>query len=235
MRNPIMALGVVATLGAALAGCQSPQTTAAMASNDYRLRHPILVTEQPETLDLPVAPGTRRLSHDYTGRIAAFGSEARAQGVGGVEILVPSGAATESAGHALAPQIRSALAKGGVPARQIAVRSYPVGDPSAAAPIRIGYSRVKASAGTCGHWPDNIGGGIGPNVDYYNYGCSQQANLAAMVANPADLLGPRAQGAADQNRRAVVFAKYRSGEQTASNYKEGDGARISSAGGSGGN
>lgn len=231
MRISIKALGAITSLAALLAGCQSAQNSASMASNDYRLRHPILVTEQPETLDLPLAPGTRQLSHDYTARIAAFGSEARSQGIGGVQILVPSGSANESAGHSLAPQIRSALTKGGVPARQIEVKSYPVGDPSAAAPIRIGYDRVKASAGTCGHWPDNLGGGIGANVDNYNFGCATQANLAAMVDNPADLLAPRAVGAADQNRRAVVFGKYRAGERTASDYKEGDGAKISSAGG----
>ncbi|NBN64660.1 pilus assembly protein [Microvirga tunisiensis] len=231
MRIPMKALILSAGVAAVLGGCQSQQTAASLATTDYRLRHPILITEQPETLDLPVAPGTRQLSRDYTSRIAAFGSQARASGAGSVEILVPSGAATESAGHALAPQIRSALAKGGVPARSISTSSYPVGDPSAAAPIRIGYSRVKASAGTCGHWPDNLGGGIGANVDNYNFGCATQSNLAAMVANPADLLGPRPQGAADQNRRAVVFAKYRNGERTASEYKEGVGAQISNVGG----
>ena len=44
--------------------------------------------------------------------------------------------------------------------------------------------------------------------------CAQQRNLAAQIANPADLLGPRTVDPADAERRAVVFDKYRQGRPT---------------------
>jgi pilus assembly protein CpaD len=52
------------------------------------------------------------------------------------------------------------------------------------------------------------------NLPYPNFGCAQQHNLAAQVANPADLLGPRTVEPADGERRAVVFDKFRQGRPT---------------------
>jgi pilus assembly protein CpaD len=42
------------------------------------------------------------------------------------------------------------------------------------------------------------------------------ANIAAQVANPEDLLGPRAETPIDSGRRATVLDKYRKGELTSS-------------------
>ena len=56
------------------------------------------------------------------------------------------------------------------------------------------------------------------NADYWYFGCAYQANLAAMVANPSDLVAPSPIGAADATRRASVLAKYRKGEKTVSEF-----------------
>ena len=45
----------------------------------------------------------------------------------------------------------------------------------------------------CGHWPTNLADDP-RNLPYPNLGCAQQHNLAAQIANPADLLGPRTDG-----------------------------------------
>ncbi|CUA94172.1 pilus (Caulobacter type) biogenesis lipoprotein CpaD [Pannonibacter indicus] len=215
---------------AVLAGCQTQPTPAVMASNDYRVRHPIMITEQAEVLDIPLAASTRNLGRDYSARIAQYGAEARASGASTVEVLVPSGSANEIAASTVVPQIRAALVQGGVAQRNVQVRSYGVADARISTPVRLSYARVKASTGPCGTWPDNIASTIGPNSDYYDFGCATQSNLAAMAANPADLMGPRAIGASDQNRRGVVLEKYRKGEQTAAEYKEGTGANVSGVG-----
>ena len=212
-----------------LAGCQSQpeQSSALLAANDYRVRHPIVVTEQPETLDLPIGYHARSLNRHLAETITAFAMKSRSHGNGHVEIQVPAGAGNEAAVHAVTPQIRTALKQGGLASRDIVTRSYSVQDSTADAPIRLSYARVMATAGTCGEWPTNIGGDFNQNFDYENFGCASQSNLAAMVANPADLLTPRAVAAADQQRRAVVYEKYRAGTTTASDYKEGVGAEVS--------
>jgi pilus assembly protein CpaD len=212
----------------ALLGCQnqSQQPNAVLAAHDYRLQHPIVVTEAPETLDLPIGRNTRNLNGPIEGTIASFAVDSRQRGDGAVEILVPSGGANEAAVHAVTPQIRKALQQGGLARSHVKTRTYAVQDPSADAPIRLSYARMQATAGECGSWPKNLGGGITENANYENFGCASQANLAAMVANPSDLLTPRASTPADQNRRATVIEKYRKGELTASEYKEGVGAEI---------
>lgn len=211
-----------------VAGCQGKPSSEAqmLASHDYRLQHPIVVTEEPETLDLPIGRNTRRLHGPVEGTITAFAADSQRRGDGAVEILVPAGGANEAAVHSVTPEIRQALTRGGLPRSKISTRTYAVQDPSADAPIRLSYSRMQATAGTCGSWPRSIGGGVGENVNYENYGCATQSNLAAMVENPSDLLTPRASTPADQNRRAVVFENYRKGEVTTSVYTEGVGAEV---------
>ncbi len=221
--------GVVLLTGLLVAGCQSQKQSNAelLASHDYRYQHPIVVSEAPETLDLPIGRNTRRLGGPVTDSIASFAMDSRRQGNGRVEILVPTGAANEAAVHAVTRDIRGALKRGGLSGSQISTRTYPSSDPSADAPIRLSYARMKATTGECGSWPKNIGGGITQNTNYQNFGCATQSNLAAMVENPSDLITPRSSTPGDQNRRAVVFEKYRKGETTASQYTEGVGAEVS--------
>ncbi|WP_417688027.1 CpaD family pilus assembly protein [Roseibium sp.] len=226
----LLKVGLCISAAAIVAGCKTTTDESQMgymASNDYRLRHPIVLTEQPEVLDLPVGAATRNLNSNIADSVTYFAQQARTNGNGSVDIQVPAGAANEAAVHAVVPAIRSALSRGGVAANRIATRTYAVDDPGADAPIRLSYERVMASTGKCGEWPENIGGKANANTDYQNFGCASQANLAAMVANPADLIAPRAPTAGDQMRRAVVYEKYRAGAVTASEYKEGEGAKVS--------
>ena len=77
--------------------------------------------------------------------------------------------------------------------------------------------RTAYVASECGLWPHDLGQGDTlngwSNKPSYNHGCATQSNLAAMVANPNDLLGPRAEGPPDAARRASVLATYRKGEK----------------------
>jgi pilus assembly protein CpaD len=212
-----------------LSGCQTePKSNAELlATHDYRYQHPIVISEAPETLDLPVGKNTRNLRSPVTDTITSFAMDSRRHGSGSVEILVPTGAANESAVHAVVRDVRGALSRGGVNGKNVTTRTYRSTDPSADAPIRLSYARMKATTGECGVWPKNIGGGIGENTNYHNFGCATQANLAAMVENPSDLITPRAMTPSEQNRRAVVIEKYRLGETTASTFTEGVGAEVS--------
>jgi pilus assembly protein CpaD len=68
-----------------------------------------------------------------------------------------------------------------------------------------------AEAGPCGVWPKDLG----PSVDgddfsnnpYWNLGCATQRNMAAMVANPADLVQPRGESPAYEQRRSDAIDK----------------------------
>jgi pilus assembly protein CpaD len=92
---------------------------------------------------------------------------------------------------------------------------------------------MAAEAGPCGMWPADIGPsnkGYRENKPYWNLGCASQRNLAAMVANPADLVQPRGEGPVYQMRRTMVVDSYRKGEQTSSKAPSNEAAKISDVG-----
>ena len=64
---------------------------------------------------------------------------------------------------------------------------------------------------------------------YANFGCAQQSNIAAMVADPEDLLRPRRMTRADAMRRSVVFDKYRQGSEISSATESKQQVQISDA------
>ena len=74
---------------------------------------------------------------------------------------------------------------------------------------------------------DNIEGIDPSNYSYWNFGCTQQRNLAALVDTPADLVQPRGETPVYTARRAVVLDKYRKGEPTPTKNPEADKAKIS--------
>jgi pilus assembly protein CpaD len=103
------------------------------------------------------------------------------------------------------------------------VRRYSPKNRVAIATVRLNYPRVSAEAGPCGLWPADLGPTYEPqhyeNKNYWNLGCASQRNLAAMVANPADLVQPRGEDAdAYKARRSVVLENYRKGDPTGTRY-----------------
>jgi pilus assembly protein CpaD len=83
-------------------------------------------------------------------------------------------------------------------------------------------------------WPKDIGATVDSeyyeNKQYWNFGCSAQHNLAAMVDNPADLVQPRSETPVYTMRRTQVVEKYREGQPTATTYTNTNSGKISDFG-----
>ena len=81
-----------------------------------------------------------------------------------------------------------------------------------------------ADAGPCGLWPDDLGPSYETkhyeNKQYYNFGCASQRNLAAMVAEPTDIVQPRAEGPTYNAKRTFGVDKWRKGEGPATAYPD---------------
>jgi pilus assembly protein CpaD len=205
----------------ALAGCaqREPTITGSLPHDGYKTRHPILLSEQAETIDLPVGSQATKLSDRATGTITAFAAEAVESGAQMVTVLMPKGSANEIATRRLSRPIGAALAQGGIRAGAVSYRFYPVDDPGVDAPVRLAYAKIKAGLDhACGQWPEQIAT-THQNVDYWDFGCSTQANLAAMVVEPTDLVTPRGATAASATRRQTIFKAYEAGEATTSSQK----------------
>jgi pilus assembly protein CpaD len=99
------------------------------------------------------------------------------------------------------------------------------GGRDATAPVRLAYLRYVAQGPECGHWPTNLASDPRA-LPYPNFGCAQQHNLAAQIANPADLLGPRTMAPADADRRGTIMENYRQGKLTGAEKSADERAQV---------
>jgi pilus assembly protein CpaD len=199
-----------------LCGCNTDQQATATLPdppNDYRLRHPITMQESDRSIEIFIGSNRGELTPTQRAQILAFGLAWKREATGGIVISQPVGGTNQAAAADAMREIMSILAASGMPPQSIVTRTYPV--QSTVSAVRISYPKIVAQAGPCGTWPKDLGPSM--NRDYFenrpwwNQGCATQRNLAAMVADPADLVQPRAETATYTARRTTVIEKYRQG------------------------
>jgi len=227
---------LVAAIAVMLAGCMNTArdvTGTLHAPDQHADRHPITFSEGKHTLSLFVGPGRGGLSPMQQAEVLAFAQSWKREATGGVTIEQPSGGTNERAALDTLKEVQSILAQAGVPATGIGVRPYRANGKRLAT-LRLNYPKVKAIAGPCGLWPEDLGATYDPwhyeNRQYWNFGCASQRNLAAMVADPADLVQPRAETPIYEEKRAVGIDKWRKGQSSATVYTDSQKGAISEVG-----
>ncbi|MCZ4090845.1 CpaD family pilus assembly protein [Sinorhizobium psoraleae] len=196
-----------------LASCGTKDKLATGAiPDDYRTRHPIVIAEAERTIDIPVASGDTRLPQGTRDVIRGFAAEYRHASSGVIQIMLPRGSDNSHAAHAVRKDIRRQLAAVGVPAKRVIETSYEAGATGDAAPIRLSYVAIAAQTAPCGEWPEDLTLNTLQNRNYYNFGCATQSNLAAQIANPTDLIGPRQMSPIDAEQRGEVINTWRGTE-----------------------
>ncbi|MBX4929474.1 CpaD family pilus assembly protein [Rhizobium binae] len=200
---------------AILSGCAGPhdQLTTGGIPDDYRARHPIIVTEAEQTVDIPVASTDRRLTIAQRDLIRGFAANYISRASGPVYVLSPEGSPNSAAAHQLRNQVRAELASRGIASSKIINTSYAAAGAGDAAPIRLSFTGTTAITTQCGQWPKDISNDFA-NQNYYNFGCATQNNLAAQIANPEDLVAPRGMTPIDAQRRNNAIQEYRTTTST---------------------
>ncbi len=203
-----LALPLCAAALVLAAGCaRRDSITVGSVPDDYRTNHPIVIAEKEQNLDLPVGASDRGMTRSQKAAIEGFlyGYDRSAAPV--VRVMVPSGSANHVAASAAASDFARVLRSHGVPEGRIAVMSYQVETPELSPPVRLSFSAMRAQTNKCGRWPDDILNTV-ENKHYANFGCSAQNNLAAQVASPEDLLGPRKPSPVDAENRSDAIDQY---------------------------
>jgi pilus assembly protein CpaD len=224
------------SLAALMAGCKTTasQPVVDTVPSDYRQRHPIAVREKAQTLTVFIGDRRGGLTPTQRAEVGALASSWRREATGGMVIEVPLGGANEHAANGAAREIRAILGASGVPQQSIEIRPYRTQDPVRLGTIRVNYPKMTAETGPCGLWPEDLGPTTDPvyrnNRPHWNHGCAMQRNLAAQVAEPADLVQPRSETPVLAARRATVIDKYRKGEPTATQYPDTNKGKISDIG-----
>lgn len=192
-----------------LAGCaRRDYIEVGSIPDDYRTNHPIMVGEKEQVVDIPVGSTDFRASESQRIVLEGFldGYDRASSNV--VLISAPVGSINQAAATNVAAELAEIAHRNGVGRGNIILQNYQVANPNAAAPIRVSYSAMRAFTGPCGLWPKDILDTT-QNKHYANFGCAYQNNLAAQVADPADLLGPRKMSEIDPENRDSAIRDYK--------------------------
>lgn len=208
-------VAALALLSLVFAGCSKVDrtvTTSAVAV-DYHERHPILLANGVHSLDVFLIAQGEQFDYRQKQDIIAFSSTYLAQGQGRIRVMVPRGQVDEHAAEATLTAVRRGLASAGVKG-DIDVGSYRVADARLASVLRLSFVELQARAAHhCGDWPEDLGAGStlegGENRPYYNLGCASQQTFAAQVADPRDLVRPRAEEPGDVQMRTRAIGNLR--------------------------
>jgi pilus assembly protein CpaD len=229
--------GALVGLAVVLAACThtGDEVTTASIPEDYRLRHPIAIQEANQSVVIFVGHARGGLSADQRADVMGLAQTWLHEATGPITADVPVDTPNAAAAADAFREVQALLAAAGVPPRGITLHRYHPSDPRQMAAIRLNYPKIAATAGPCGLWPEDLGPSIKDksyleNKSWYNLGCANQRNMAAMADNPADLVQPRTETPAYTVRRTEAFEKYRKGTTTTTTYPESDKAKLSDTG-----
>ena len=195
-------------------------------AQDGEVNHPITVEPSYRDLKVQFVGGPAGMTADDAVKFDAFLADYRAHGNGSLGISVPGGALSRAAITYFAER----AAATGISRDKILVSSHDVANSDFR--VDVSYITYNAHADDCGNdWSENLAFTL-DNRTPRNFGCSVQHNIAAMVADPRDLLGPRGFDPVDTTRRAIVIDHYQKGEITQADKHTADKATEQSAGAS---
>lgn len=193
-------------------GGQSNISQADLSKPEFRRNHPIEVKKGKAEINLVMPKAAKGMSPNQTSTSAQFIIDYMDKGQGYFEIWRPRGHLNTRAINIAHQKVRRILSEAAIPATAIRYHKYDAyGDDGAS--LGLKYDRFYASTKKCGDFSKNIGLNF-KNENYANFGCAHQHNIAKMVANPKDLLGPESLSNASAERRQIIWAKYIQGAPT---------------------
>lgn len=176
-------------------------------------------------VEMPVDPRDNGLTWAQTDLVAALAEEYKAVGHGPFVISFPHQAGNSEAAIAAIAEVRTRLYDHGLDWRQIGGGAYDARG-RASAPVIFSFERYVAVAPDCPQvWPDLTE--AAPGRGYPRFGCATASNLAAMVADPRDLLAPRGLADPDAGRRQAVIDAWRRGDPTATRRSAEESGAVS--------
>ncbi len=213
-------IGLAALAGLALAGCGTPRGAEIAQLRTTPLdAHPITVSAVNERLEVRAPLAAQTLNGEDRQALEQFVRIYHDMGHGPIVVSLPSGGANAQAAVQVATDVRARLFAAGVDWEQIAggmIEAAAGAEP----PIVLSFQRYEAKPPPCKPMSDYNLTRTASNLAPGRFGCAQAANLAVMLADPADLKGPRPTTSSDAGRRDVVLGKYREGQPTSAERAE---------------
>lgn len=225
LRLSLLLLGA-GTLGAcATFAPEAPEGPPVASAAD---RHVIAVEQTSERLEIVVAAGDSSLSSKSRADLQALAGRYLRFGHGALILSAPAGGANAAAAETIAQQAHASLVEAGVSYAAVAASTYDaVGESEA--PVVVAFARFEAHAPECAPlWAQDLAHQSN-NQPWGSFGCATQANLAALVEDPHDLLAPRGEDPRSADRRTTVLEAYAAGEVTHAERSEQEHVAVSDA------
>jgi pilus assembly protein CpaD len=191
---------------------------------EQAVERPLTPTEQfagktdidPMPREIRLAPRADGLSPNQQRALDALVADWMDAGTGEIVIQeTPDGQRTARAAYGF-------LASRGLPVSALRLVSAPE-----AGPVTVGFMGYVATPPRCGNWSSFTA--LSENQPNSNFGCAVQANIAAQVADPQDLLRPRTQTPIDAGRRSTVLEAYRQGRDPSTQASSQASGAVSAA------
>lgn len=214
-----------------LAGCASHAPTAVPQSylqGTALDRNAIGVAKRTEFLEVNIDPVSSELSMKDRERIESFVQTYRSKGHGPLIMSLPETSDNSQLAVSAVVTAREIAWQNGVEYDEIAGSSHGA-DSDKSEPMILAFQVYDAVAPDCKSMAEYDVSDVRSNNEMPSLGCSVRTNLAAMIADPADLLGQREITSADPLRRKVILDKFRQGESTASARSSDESGTVSDA------
>ncbi|MEM9233275.1 MAG: CpaD family pilus assembly protein [Pseudomonadota bacterium] len=167
-----------------LSGCGTPLFNGPNQGLSVAERHPISIDQQTVSLEIRIDPTSQGLNRGQLAEIDAFVTAYRTRGHGPITVTAPSGTRSDLDAAETAANVRMALNSFGIDYRDLQGATYRAsGRPEI---VVASFTRYVASAPDCGVYKGELVSRL-RNMPHPNFGCADQSNLAAMVADPRDL------------------------------------------------
>ncbi len=229
--HPVSVLSLLGLAIVGLSACQShskPGHVPASYLSCTILDHNDLdVRPVTEFLEVKFSPLDNGLRQEEITRIKAFLAAYNSDGHGQLIMSMPSG--TNSAQMAVNAMVetREIAWESGVEYAQITGAAYDAGG-RPGAPLILAYKAYVAVAPDCKPMSEYDFSDTSSNNDMPSLGCAVRNNMAAIIADPADIYGTRPLDGLDVTRRMTQLELYREGEGTASRRDDAESGSVSS-------
>lgn len=223
MSSRMFAIASVSLLS--LAACSQTEEQIGWSS---RLHTQIVAQETTAELKLTGIVADQKLTPSEREAVRYFALSYLEEGHGAVIISRPSNGPNDGSAMRASADARAILLAEGVDTGAIAEGAYD-GTGARTAPLILSYRTYEAVAPNCPDISSIDFTDTSSNAALPSHGCAVAVNLAAMIANPSDLVGVQPLDPADLGRRQIVMTKYRNGEKTSAERNDDASGAVSSA------
>jgi pilus assembly protein CpaD len=215
-----------------VSGCQSndaPQhLTAEMYHGTLLDRHQIGVTQHTEYIEVKLDARDTQLRISEIMKVRDFLRAYVDVGHGPLVISMPQSAENPQLAVGAVAEIREFAWEAGIGYEAMLGAAYDASERNET-PIVMAYKSYKAVAPKCRSLADIDMSDATSNTDLPTLGCAVRTNMAAMIAEPADLLGERELSEGDLLRRSMQLDLWRQGQPTPAARGESESTAISTA------